>query len=324
MLKMEYEKLVKAARTLIQDVLSLGDGEKLLIISDLQEKWRIVDALSKEAMKAGAEPYTFSFMPSKRDRLPEYITELIESSDAIILISSISLSFSKKIWKALEEGKRVVSCPRVNEDMFCRALSVNPEKLSRETRKIASLLTAASSLKIRSGESEFRASISGRKAVYVDGLAHKAGEFTIVPGGIMGIAPIEGSCEGELIIKGSISHMGLLTSEIRIRVEKGRIMEIFGGEEAGRFEKLLDSYGDENMYRIAEIGVGIHPMMQIRGNPTEDESARGAVIIGIGENAGHLRGEIHAPDHIDIAIKGATLEVDGKKLVRDGNLEVWE
>ncbi|AEC52484.1 hypothetical protein PNA2_1569 [Pyrococcus sp. NA2] len=318
---MEEEKLANAARVLVREVISLKKGEKLLIISDFEGK-RIVEAILREALKVGGKPYHFSFMPTRRDFLPPAISGLIEDSDAIILVSSVSLSFSKEVWTALKEEKRVVSCPRTNEDMFCRALSVDPKKLSNETRKVASLLSEASSLEIMSNGRKFKASISEREAIYVDGLANKPGKFTIIPGGIIGIAPIEGTPEGGLVINGSISHMGPLTSEIKLKVEKGKIVEISGGEDAKKFEKLLESYGDENMFKIAEIGVGVHPMMRIRGNATEDESARGAVIIGIGENVGHLKGNIKAPDHIDLAIWGASLKVDNRWLVIHGALEV--
>jgi len=257
--------------------------------------------------------------------LPKYAKETIEDADCIVLLSKNSLSFSPDVWKAIEEDKRVASYPRTSLGMIRRALSVDPMKLSEDTKKIADALSSANRARIITGRnSEATLDISSRRAVYVDGLATKSSSFTIIPGDIVGIAPLEGSASGEIVVNGSVSHLRLLRRPIKLIIEKGRIVEISGRYEAKKLERLLEGYGSEDMYRIAELGVGVHPMMRVRGNATEDESSRGTIVIGLGENKGRLGGNIDASDHVDLFIRFGSLFIDENPLVLGGELLLGE
>jgi len=109
-----------------------------------------------------------------------------------------------------------------------------------------------------------------------------------------------------------------------LTIEEGKIIEVSGGYEAKRLEKLLEGYGSEDMYRIAELGVGVHPMMRVRGNATEDESSKGTIVIGLGENKGRLGGNIDASDHVDLFIRFGSLFIDENPLVLGGELLLGE
>ncbi|USG99852.1 hypothetical protein K1720_10270 [Thermococcus argininiproducens] len=315
--------LDRAAQTLIQEVLRIKENENVLLISDFSNKWNLIHEIVSKILTNGAIPYVFSFnVTLENEDIPREAFPLLELANAIILISNTSLSFSRPLEDLLNKGKRIASCPRIDEDMFSRALSIDPKTLANETQRIASILSNASSLELISKYGKIlTTSITGRAAVYVDGLANTPGKFTIIPGGIIGIAPIEGTTNGEVIVNGSISHLGIINSEIHLKIENGEIIDISGGDDAKKLEKLLDSYDNSDMYKIAEIGVGVHPLMKIRGNATEDESARGVIIIGLGDNAGHLGGKTKAPAHVDLSIKNASLKVDSKfVLVENGKL----
>jgi len=288
--------LFDASRTLVNEVVSVRDGEVVLLISDLPIRWELVQAVLNEVASAGGHPYLLSFnVTSDNEDIPSCALQLIDAAQVLILITNKSLSFSSQILDSLRSGKRVASCPRTDEDMFCRALSVVPSELARETNIIASVISNAATVEVLSGGGVLKATVSDRKALYVDGLANVPGKFTIVPGGIIGVAPIEGSVRGEVFVNESITGLGVVSSQVHLTVESGKVTEISGGDDARKLIKLLDSYGDTDMYKVCEIGVGVHPLMRVRGNPTEDESARGVVVVGLGENT-HLGGEITAPE----------------------------
>ncbi|RLF65517.1 MAG: hypothetical protein DRN30_03825 [Thermoplasmata archaeon] len=315
-----------AAKRVLMEVLGARPSEKIAVITDFSESMEIARAIAIKANELGMECIVFSFCP-KGDNipLPEHAKEIVNDADCIILLSKGSLSFSPDVWRAIEEGKRVVSCPRISLDMFRRALSVDLMRLSEDTRRVAETLSFANKAMIVTGvNSEATLDISSRRAVYVDGLATRPSSFTIIPGGIVGIAPLEGSTNGEIVINGSVSHLGPLRKPIKLTIERGEIVEISGGRDAKRLERLLEGYGSENMYKIAELGVGVHPMMRVRGNATEDESSRGTIVIGIGENSGHLGGKIDAPDHVDLFIRFGSLFLDRIPLVIGGNLLLGE
>lgn len=317
------QDVLAASKILVNEVVSVREGEGVLLISDLPVRWALIQAVLDEVLRAGGHPHLLSFnVVSDNEDIPAYALQLVDAAQALILITNRSLSFSKHVLNSLRSGKRVASCPRTDEGMFCRALSVKPSKLARETNAVASIINSASTVEVISGEGVLKASVSGRKVLYVDGLADVPGKFTIIPGGIVGVAPIENSVHGEVSVNGSITGLGVVSSRVRLTVESGEVVKISGGNDARKLAKLLDSYKDTDMYKVCEVGVGVHPLMRVRGNPTEDESARGVIVVGLGENT-HLGGSIAAPDHVDLTIVGATLKVDSSyTLVSNGELRV--
>jgi len=321
--KSRPQGLFDASRTLVNEVVSVRNGEIVLLISDLPVRWELVQAVLNEVISVGGHPYLLSFnVTSDNEDIPLCASQLIDAAQVLILITNKSLSFSSQVLDSLRSGKRVASCPRTDEDMFCRALSVKPSELARETSIVASVINNASTVEVLSGGGALKATISGRKTLYVDGLANAPGKFTIIPGGIIGIAPLEGSVHGEVLVNGSITGLGVVSSHVHLTVESGEVTEISGGDDARKLIKLLDSYRSADMYKVCEIGIGVHPLMRIRGNPTEDESARGVVVVGLGENT-HLGGKIAAPSHVDLTIVGATMKVNsGRTIVNKGELRL--
>ena len=314
--------LKTAAKRLLTDVLDVQKDETICIVTDFSEAVNIGRAISKTAENLCAGVVMVSFRPTKENpKMPRNVKFCMKNSDCIILISKASLTFSPDVEEVLSDGKRVVSCPRVTTNMFRRALSVDVSILSKNTKRVVNFLNSAKEAVVSTGsKSELFLKLDSRAAVYVDGIAKDPSSMTIIPGGIVGIAPFEGSASGEIVMSGSISHLGIIKRHIKIIVDNGEIVDILGGSEAKRLEKLLGKYDDDNMYKIAELGVGVHPMMRIRGNATEDESSRGTIVIGLGDNLGHLGGSIKAPDHIDLFIKRGTLLLDYIPLVLNGSL----
>lgn len=72
---------------------------------------------------------------------------------------------------------------------------------------------------------------------------------------------------------------------------------------------------------MAELGVGLNPASQMTGIMLDDEGVFGSVHIGIGSNI-TLGGSIKAATHYDLLMWGATIELDGKKVLDRGNLAI--
>jgi len=209
--------LDKAAKRIPVEILGVRPSKKIAVITDFSESIESARAIGVKANELDVECVVFSSRPKEDNPpLPKYAKETIEDADCIVLLSKNSLSFSPDVWKAIEEGKRVASCPRTSLGMIRRALSVDPMKLSEDTKKIADALSSANRARIITGRnSEATLDISSRRAVYVDGLATKSSSFTIIPGDIVGIAPLEGSASGEIVVNGSVSHLRLLRRPIK-------------------------------------------------------------------------------------------------------------
>ena len=84
-------------------------------------------------------------------------------------------------------------------------------------------------------------------------------------------------------------------------MEKGRITEIRGGDEASRLKAKLEG-ADANAFCIGELGLGANPNAKLMGTG-EDERMNGGIHIGIGHNI-HLGGTVQSSSHIDVNTTG--------------------
>ena len=99
------------------------------------------------------------------------------------------------------------------------------------------------------------------------------------------------------------------------------VVGIKGGKEAKAYQEFLASFEDPNVYNVGEIGIGTNPEAKYTGAPIEDERVEGGVIIGIGQNILH-GGVVKAKTHTDAIVMRPSLEMDGRMVIEDGNLQI--
>lgn len=145
------------------------------------------------------------------------------------------------------------------------------------------------------------------------------GQFSTLPTVEANVSPLEGTANGIIVADGSIPYIGIgvLEEPVTLRVEEGRIVEISGGRQARMLADDLVSKNDPNVYNIAEHGVGLNPKCHFCGFMLEDEGVFGSCHIGIGTSI-TLGGTVKASCHYDVIMKNASVEVDGKMVLKDG------
>jgi hypothetical protein len=169
-----------------------------------------------------------------------------------------------------------------------------------------------------------------RLPVASDGIISN-GVWGNVPSGETYIAPLEETAEGSIVINGSIP--GLLikrTEQIVIRFHKGRIKSIEPDNnhtaqflKKNQIERALDA-GDENWRNLAEIGIGLNPAVdRLTGNMLFDEKAAGTAHIALGLNT-FMGGTVNSKIHCDMVVRAPTIVVDGKTILKKGNLHFVE
>jgi leucyl aminopeptidase (aminopeptidase T) len=149
----------------------------------------------------------------------------------------------------------------------------------------------------------------------------KKGE--IVPNyGESALVPLEGSAEGRVVVDGIIVGLGEMRGDpVRWRVEGGRIVEVSGGENAGRFGQFLEESG-QNADAVCEVGV-ITSHVEKRayeylGRPGHRAyGGWGSTHLGIDNNTA-IGGEIRSPIHVDCQIYDTTVEIDGQRVMDSG------
>lgn len=117
------------------------------------------------------------------------------------------------------------------------------------SEKIATLLTKAENVRVRTKKgTDISMKIQGRNGLAFSGLQDKPGDSGMIPHyGEAAIAPIEGSADGIVVVDGSMSGLGLFKEPVIWRVEKGKVVEISGKEEAQRSKDLLKKGGENSI-----------------------------------------------------------------------------
>jgi leucyl aminopeptidase (aminopeptidase T) len=115
---------------------------------------------------------------------------------------------------------------------------------------------------------------------------------------------------------------------VKVTMKGGYVDKIEGGEEAKMLlgvvkkgEQMARDKGQKDMERyarhIGELGIGLNPAAKMTGNMLEDEKLYKTVHIAIGANYDY---DANALIHQDCLIKDPDLWVDGKRIMKKGNL----
>jgi leucyl aminopeptidase (aminopeptidase T) len=233
-------------------------------------------------------------------------------------VQSLSHTAARKA--ASEAGARIATLPGVTEEMLARVMSADMEGLRRKGGAIADALTAASEARITcpSG-SDLRLGLAGRTAIPDAGELAERGAFGNLPCGEGFIAPVEGSCEGRLVVDGTIAGVGIPDAPVTLTIEGGRLAAATG--DAGeRLLALLTDHGAEAT-TVAELGIGSNEKAILSGNVLEDEKILGTAHVAFGASAA-IGGTIQVPVHLDCVVTKPDVALDGEPIVRGGELLV--
>jgi leucyl aminopeptidase (aminopeptidase T) len=137
---------------------------------------------------------------------------------------------------------------------------------------------------------------------------------------VVALALEEKQAEGTWIINASAAQLGLVHSPIRIEVTEGVASIVSDSRQSDQFRKII-SEGDENSWKICEVGCGTNPKATYIGELIEDERVQGSAHIGFGGNT-HFGGNIQSVTHIDTATRNPTVTLDGTTIISKGKLKL--
>ena len=248
----------------------------------------------------------------------------------------------------IDEAKtlRSIWTPGITLDMFRRTAGIDYGLLQRRCAAIMDAMIGAENIRVTApGGTDIKVPVHGRKPLSDDGDFTKPGSGGNIPAGEVFISPLPGKSEGIIVFDGSISlnEGDMITEEpVRVVYKNGFIIEITGGREAellkasieagekkahefeaeGKLEKGEgDSYA-KNARGLGELGIGLNPKAEIRGNMLEDEKAFHTCHFAIGSNYDN---DAEAMIHLDCLVRNPTIIVnyaDGTNTVieKDGIL----
>lgn len=318
------EKLA-GARKLINECLNTQPEEKVLIITDTHTK-SVGEIISTVAYEVTDKVILIVISPRNGhgEGPPEIIESAMIDSDVLIMPLKFSMTHAKATEKARSNGVRVASMGDFNESMLEKGgIEANFTAIKDNVNKIASIFQQGEEVKVTTSKgTDLTMDIKGRRGQSEPGMAVEPGELCSPPNIEANISPVEGSTEGTIIVDGSIPHpsLGVLNEDINLSVKEGKIEKFQNrSSQAKVLKTLLKDLNDSKIYNIAELGIGLNPTAEICGNMLEDEGVAGTCHIGIGDNTS-FGGKVNAKNHIDLIIKNATVKVDGKSILENGEL----
>jgi len=315
----------RGAKILIDTCLNIKPNENVLVVTDTNMT-DIAELLASVASEreAAVTMTTMVPLPAPGMEPPRPVAAAMKDADAIMMLTTFTLTPSVARLKAQQAGARILSLGAYNYDvLLSEALKADFMAQKPLVEDVAHRLTKSEKARIVSAiGTDIELRLGTREAHALSNICHESGTLGSPPDIEAYIAPIEDAAEGIVVIDGAIclSEFGLVREPIRLNIEEGRVVGIEGGDEAKRFEETLESLDDPNMYRIAELGIGLNPKAKLIGDPLIDEGVLGTAHIALGLNftyGGTIR---DAKTHIDCVFRNPTLELDGKLLLEDGEL----
>lgn len=159
------------------------------------------------------------------------------------------------------------------------------------------------------------------------GYVDQPGRWDHWPSAMATAYPVDGSAEGVVVIApGDIifPFKRYADSQVRIEVVDGYVTKVDGAAEARLLEDYLGSWEEPEVFAVSHIGLGLHPRAQWGALDFYEKSSiigmdarsfLGGFIFSTGPNH-HIGREVDA--HLDIALRGCTIELNGEPLRLDG------
>ncbi|WP_066501346.1 aminopeptidase [Abyssisolibacter fermentans] len=315
----------KIARKILKDCLDVSKGEELLIITE-PEKMTIATSIATIAYEMSVEPVISVMIPRENDSQepPATIAEAMKASDAFIAVVGKSITHTYAVKNAITNGSRGIVLTQFSEDMMIHGgMEADFRALAPQCKAIAKELENSEIIKLTTPYgTDLTFSAKGRRGNALYCMVDK-GEFSTAPTIEANVSPLENTANGKIVVDASIPYLGigLLEELIHIDVRDGKIVSIAGGKQAEILIEDLKAKEDENVYNIAELGVGLNPKCSFVGLMLEDEGVYGTVHIGIGTNI-TLGGVVKAKCHYDLIMTKPTIVADGKLLLKDGEVMI--
>jgi leucyl aminopeptidase (aminopeptidase T) len=313
--------LDRAVTAVIEDCLAVKEGEDVVVVCNPATE-SLAERLRAGAESVGAEA-VLTMMAERHqhgEEPPGSVAAAMLQADVLLVPTVQSLSHTAARKAATDAGARAATLPGATEEMLARVMSANMEELRRRGSELADLLTAGSEARITSAEgSDLTLNIEGREGIPDSGQLSEPGAFGNLPCGEGFISPHHDSGSGKLVVDGVIASIGIPEKPVELTVEDGALIDATGemGEELMR---QLTAAGPDGT-RVAELGIGTNEKAILTGELLEDEKLLGTVHVAFGASAG-IGGEIQVPVHLDCVVMKPTLTVDGREVIRDGELLV--
>jgi leucyl aminopeptidase (aminopeptidase T) len=216
--------------------------------------------------------------------------------------------------------------------MFERTVDVDYRAMHLLASKLKAVLDDGREVRVTSpAGTDIAFSIEGRKGQVDDGDFKMPGSGGNLPCGEAYVSPKNRTAEGVIVFDGTVDLVPdavIPKTPVKVVYQGGFVTEVSGGEEADlllqvikKGEEMARELGkaeeERNARALGELGIGINPAARMTCNMLEDEKCWRTVHFAIGMN---LDNDGHAFIHQDCLVKSPSVWVDGRQIMRDGDI----
>jgi leucyl aminopeptidase (aminopeptidase T) len=308
-----------ALRVLATTCAGVAAGERALVVTDTAADRDIVAAMAATLRTLGADVVVVESMPAELpgDDPPAAVGAAMLEADVVFELTSVFIGSCQARREACERGARYLTVPGLTWTTLRPhgPFAADFHALGERARRLAERFDGASEFRLTSpAGTDLRGSFEGRKGRPLWGVADKPGGYAAPPDVELGASPVEGTAEGTVVVDGSLLFLGpdQLSSPVELRFEAGRLTDV-GGAEGWRLADALGRSGDDRMWNLAEVSIGLNPHSRPGGSALELEGIVGGAHVAVGNNVAY-GGSVDARSHIDCVLLAATLSLDGEPL----------
>jgi 2,5-dihydroxypyridine 5,6-dioxygenase len=321
----------------------VGRGDSCAILSETQSRALNVQLAELALHRLGAR-YFHVVVPTPRQSAPVPIRStgasdvLGDQGAAVSALAACSfvadctvegLMHARELPQILKGGARVLYISNEHPDVLERLVPSSADE--QQARAAMRLLKDAKRMSVASpAGTALEIDLQGARVGGVWGYTEKPGTLSHWPGGLCLAFPAGGSVNGKLVLAPgdlNLTFKRYLESAVALRIEKDYITEVGGsGVDAELMREYFSAWGDREAYAVSHVGWGLNRRarwdamaLYDRGdvNGTEQRAFAGNFLYSTGAN--EVAGR-HTLGHFDLPLRGCTIEVDGRAVVKDGSL----
>lgn len=318
--------MAPTARRIMEQVLAVRPGERLVIVTDYERPRSITDLLATTAVIYGLQPVIVT-MPAREmggEEPPGAVAAAMREADCIIVQTSHSMTHTNAERDALKTGARVCNIREVDEEMMVRGgMTADYEEVDRITQRGVALLAAATRARVTTPEgTDLTLDLTGRPAFALSGFARERGTFSGLPDGEAAIAPLEGRTQGVLVNPYLIEKIGQVTEPFHLEVRDGQITRVEGGTQAQALAAILARKDPGARNFAAELALGTNPACRLIPKSREIKKRLGQAHVALGDNLS-LAGTVDSAIHLDIVMLRPSVILDDDRVVLDDGEPVF-
>ena len=319
----------KAALILVNDLLELKAGQKLLLYLDSGSDYHLAKIIQEAAQQLGgvAELFELNCNLGLHGMAIELEKKIGNGAYDIICELSKQYFYQTASWqKAVQSSSRIYSLSGMNSDAFVSCIGrVNHALMLQFGLQLKDILMKSGKVRILSKiGTDIKLQINpgfllrlilklkgsnGSHVYYPSGVFTQTQRSTFM-GGQLAFQGIPETIEGVAVIDGYIwppKEIGYFDDEpVIIKFKRSSVIAINGSPSKSA---ILNRWFGKEPKRIKHFCIGLNPGAKLSGNLLEAERAFGCISIGIG----------NYPFHIDAIIRSPSIIANNKVVEQEGS-----